>query len=268
MSRRATTFLSIGAAVILLGVLVRAHSSYSNETREIGATFQSEGNNIQDVSHTRTLALQPEAIRLLRRVGGQRFRSKTPPVVVMNGVLTTGSDRQNIQISRYQNASGERVEILLASGTFSWDAAAGARSSTGTWGQTERAVLERLIFDSADQFILAQVRGASYQVVTRNLRPDNAPDNYAGPLWDLVRIDDPEPTEQKRPLSKWRIYYVNSLTGLIDKVVSAQQGERIEADFSGWTDRAGEKSPSTITWTSNGKTLMTFSVTNVSLFAQ
>jgi hypothetical protein len=185
-------------------------------------------------------------------------------------VLATGTERQSIQISRYRDASGERVELNLASGSklLSWDAASGARAAVGTLDLTDRAVLERLIFDSADQFILAQLRGASYQVVTRNLRPDDAPDNYAGPLWDLIRVDDPQTDEQKRPLSKWRIYYVNSITGMIDKVVSQHQGERIEADFSGWTDRAGEKSPSTITWTSHGKTLMTLNVTNVSLVDQ
>jgi hypothetical protein len=287
MSRKATTLglFSIAAAVLLLAVLVHAHGSFSDYRREttgveaafvdspsrnLDARFQNDGILTRDVTNSSNLKRQPQAVRLLRRVGGQRFTVKTPPTLLVTGVLSTGSDRQEIQIARSQDASGERVEVVLAGGSklLSWEAASGARTSVGTLDLTDRAVLERLTFDSADQFILAQLRGASYQVVARNLRPDDAPDNYAGPLWDLIRIDDPEADEQKRPLSKWRIYYVNSITGLIDKVVSQQQGERIEADFTGWTDRAGEKSPSTITWTSQGKALMTLNVTNVSLVAQ
>ena len=285
MSRRATTLglLSIAGAVVLLAALVHAHSSISNE-REIdgtkpsispvssgsGTRVQTERNNVQDARTDRNLALQPEAIRLVRRVGGQRFKSKTPPVVIVNGVLTIGPDRQDIQISRYQNTSGERVELVLSGGTrlLYWDASAGARSSIGTLAPTDRTVLERLIFDSADQFILAQIRGASYQTVIRNLRPDDAPDNYAGPLWDVVRVDDPGSDEQKRPLSRWRLYYLNRTTGLIDKIVSETEGERIEASLSDWKETDGEKFPSTIIWNHGGQRLMTLNVNSISLVAQ
>ena len=280
MSRRATTLglLSIAGAVVLLAVLVHAHSSIPNGIKssvgpvssESGTRVQTERNDVKAARSGRNLALQPEAIKLLRRIGGHRFKLKTPPVVIMDGVLTTGSDRQEIQISRHQNASGERVKLVLASGTksLSWEAAEGARNSKGTLGGTERTILERLIFDSADHFILAQLRGASYQIVIRNLRPDDAPDNYDGPLWDVVRIDDPESDEQKRPLSRWRLYHLNRTTGLIDKIVSDTEGQRIEANLSDWKERDGESFPSTITWTSNGQPLMTLNVTNVSLVAQ
>jgi len=285
MSHRATTVVvsSLVAALLSLAVLVHAHSPFTNNRRDgtktvsvdpasanPGARLQAEVNNAQDVTHARNLGLQPEAIRLLRRVGGQRFKLKTPPAVVMNGVLTTGSDRQTIQFSRSQSASGERVELVLASGTrlVSWDAAAGARISTGTLDSTDRTILERLTFDSADQFILAQIRGASYQVVVRNLRPDDAPDNYAGPLWDVVRINDPEPDGQKRPMSQWRLYYLNRTTGLIDKIVSQSEGQRIEASLSDWKEINGEQFPLTIVWTQRGQPLMTLNVTGVSLVAQ
>lgn len=274
MSRRATTLvlLSVAAALLLLGALVHAHSSLSKKRREVSGTktVSVDPANVQDGANARNLALQPEAVRLLRRVGGQRFKSKTAQAVVMNGVLTTGSDRQDIQISRYQNARGERVELMLANGSklLSWETSAGTRSSIETLGLTDRTILERLIFDSADQFILAQIRGASYQIVVRNLRPDDAPDNYAGPLWDVVRIDDPESDEQKRPLSRWRLYYLNRTTGLIDKIVSETEGQRIEANLSDWKETDGEKFPSTIIWTHGGQPLMTLNVTSVSFVAQ
>ena len=83
-----------------------------------------------------------------------------------------------------------------------------------------------------------------------------------------MRIDDAAVYEQKGSQRKWRLYYLNCTTGLIDKVISESQGRRIEASFSDWKKQGDELSPSTITWTSNGQTLMTFTVTNVSVSAQ
>lgn len=217
-----------------------------------------------------SLALQPEALKLSRRVRAKSFDPEKPRMVVIDGVLATATDRRNVQIVRTQNGSGEHVEVLM-SGTatpLAWDATSGARTSTGTLSAADRALLERFTFDGADQFILAQLRGASYSVVARDVRPDDAPEDYAGPLWDVVRIDDPEPDQQKQPLSRWRLYYVSTLTGLIDKISYDSQGDRIEARLSDWADHNGEKLPSTITWTSHDKPLATFNVTNVSFVAQ
>jgi hypothetical protein len=218
---------------------------------------------------TRNLALQPEAFKLSRRIGGDRFTSTTPASVIMQGVISTATSRQNVQINRYQNEDGERVQVALADtpAPLLWDAASGARTSAGLLDLTNRALLERLTFDSADEFILAQLRGASYYVVARSVRPDDAPDEYSGALWDVVRVDDPELDQQKKPLSAWRLYYINTKTGLIDKVVCDSQGDRVEANFSDWTDRSGEKFPAAITWTSNGRTLMSFNLSNVSFLA-
>jgi len=232
---------------------------------------------LQDIStspvpngpQTRNLALQPEAFKLSRRIGGDRFTSTTPAAVIMQGVLSTPTSRQNVKINRYQGEDGERVEVAVA-GTpalLLWDAVSGARTSAGSLDLPNRALLERLTFDSADEFILAQLRGASYYVVARNVRPDDAPDDYPGALWDVVRVDDPEPDQQKKPLSAWRLYYINTKTGLIDRVVCDSQGARVEANFSDWTDRSGEKLPAAITWTSNGRTLMSFNLTDVSFVA-
>jgi hypothetical protein len=218
---------------------------------------------------TRNLAMQPEAFKLSRRIGGERFRSKTPAALIMQGVLSNGTNRQNVQLSRYQNENGERVEVALegAPSSLSWDATSGARATTGVLDSNNRALLERLTFDSADEFILAQLRGASYYVVARNVRPDDARDDYSGAIWDVVRVDDPELDQQKKPLSAWRLYYINTKTGLIDKVVCDSQGDRVEANFSDWTDRSGEKFPAAITWSRNGRTLMSFTLTNVSFLA-
>lgn len=234
---------------------------------EASSGHQTESNNEVKASNASGLALQPEALKLAKRIGGERFKSRTGPGLIVQGVLKTDGDSQQVTILRRQTDDGEQVEVTLGGGRGSlvWTRESGRqRSGGGSLSPAERVLLERLTFDSIDQFILAQLRGASYSLVMRNLRPDDAGDDYAGPLWDVVRVDDPEADEQKRPLSTWRLYYINRTTGLIEKVISEVLGDRVEAQFSEWTERNGEKSPATITWSRGGQTLMTFNSTNVS----
>lgn len=182
------------------------------------------------------------------------------------GTLTVGTERQLVQTTRTQTDKGEEVEIKIAGaqGSLTWEAGQGALSSGSRATSSNRELIERLVLDSPDQFVLAQLRGASYYTVARNVRPADAGDNYAGQLWDIVRVNDPEPDETKQPQSRWRLYYINTATGLIDKIESEVGGKRIVAELSGWNDQNGEKVPTQIKWTQQGRTLMQYTLANFS----
>ena len=218
-------------------------------------------------SGRRNLSLQPEAFKMARLLG-PRFSPLKRARSMLVGTLTMGSQRRNVETIRTQTDKGEQVEVKIAgsSGSLTWDAGRGAFSSSRRATGSDLELIEKLVLDSPDQFVLAQLRGASYYTVARNVRPVEAgdSDNYTGPLWNIVRVIDPERDEEKRPSSKWRLYYINTATGLIDKVISEINGERIEAGFSAWTEQGGEKFPATITWSRQGQEIMTFRLTNVS----
>ena len=218
----------------------------------------------QRSAHGRTLSLQPEAFNLSRRLG-KRFSPGKRGQSVLVGTLITGSERKVVRINRRQTDEGEQVEINVAGspGALTWDAGQGAQEA-GQRAGNERDLIERLVLDSPDQFVLAQLRGASYQTIGRNVRPEDAGDGYSGPLWNVVRVNDPQRDEQKRALSPWRLYYINTRTGLIDRIVSEIEGERVEAALSGWTEVNGEKVPGEIIWTRQGQTVMQFRLTNFS----
>jgi hypothetical protein len=156
-----------------------------------------------------------------------RFSDQQQTAFAESGTLTVGATSQAVQLVRRQTERGEGVEIALGPGPGSlrWDESEGPQSAGREASDDERRLIERLTFDSPDQFVLAQLRGASYYVVARNVRPEQADENYTGAVWDIFRIDDPDQDERKRPQSRWRLYYINSRTGLVDKVVSEIQGE-------------------------------------------
>lgn len=207
---------------------------------------------------SRNLSLQPEAFKLSRRLG-ERFLSSRRDVTVLGGVLILEEQRQPIQIVRRQGERGETVDIAIGVGSLlSWSESEGSKSATGVLSEQERILIERLALDSVDQFVLAQLRGASYYTIARNVRPPDAieSDAYASPLWNIVRIDDPEMDAQKAPISKWRLYYLNVNSGLIDKVVTDLRGTEIEVNFSEWTKQDKETFPTVITWSRQGTVAM------------
>jgi hypothetical protein len=217
-----------------------------------------------DRLHSR-LARQPEAARLLRRLG-KRFLAPGREVTTLIGALKIGAQHHTARITRSQADDGESLTIGLNGGpaTLTWDGKDGARAGSGAANGQTLALLERIALDSPDQFILAQLRGANYYVVSHIARPSEtgAADDYTGPTWKIVRVSEPENSTLADPRSSWRLYYINTATGLIDKVLSQEQGETITAELSGWTSQDGEQVPTRITWTRNKQVVMELSLNN------
>lgn len=196
---------------------------------------------------------------------GNRFIVAGKERSILLGTLTVGTQRSEVSIIRTQEDDGEKVEIALGAGSASltWNGTDGAKSGGRLAGGVERSVIERLALDSPDQFVLAQLRGASYYTIARAAGPSGAEENYNGPLWDVVRVGEPEQATLNAPLSKWRVFHINTSTGLIDRIISQEQGEIVVAEISAWADQGGEKVPMHIAWSSGGKALMELSLSNV-----
>ncbi|HIK12994.1 MAG TPA: hypothetical protein IGS52_22500 [Oscillatoriaceae cyanobacterium M33_DOE_052] len=257
-----------------IAVLVLPAQSYGqNAPVNTGSVTQSVESNQQQGNpqsanrfHNR-LSLQPVADRMRRRLG-QRFQSPGREVSVMLGTLTIGTERHTVRIIRKQDLDSEQVDILLSGGgqpPLSWNSKEGAKVAGNAAAGSHRSLIERLVLDSPDQFILAQIRGAAYRIIARNVRPAEAgdSDDYTGPIWDLVRIGEPGDSDHKQPQSQWRIYYINVSTGLIEKVVSEEQGETIVAELSGWASQDGEMVPTRIVWSRNNQVIMELSLNNI-----
>lgn len=214
----------------------------------------------------RKLAMQPEANRFRRRLG-QRFLRPGREISVLSGTLSVGVKNYLVRIMRRQDDDDERLTISLNGGesAFTWTGRDGVRTNESTLAEDWRIVIERLALDSADQFILAQLRGASYQTVAQQARPAEAGgvSEYKGPIWDVVRIGEPPQPGHNLPLSRWRLYHINAGTGLIDKIVSEEKGQTITAEISGWANQNGETLPSRIIWKQDGQVVMGLSLNNI-----
>ena len=215
------------------------------------------------ISGPRNLSLQPEALRVSRRLG-KRFGPSARGASVIAGTLTSASGAQALTITRQQTQTGEAVELVLPDKRLTWTDREGTKTTSRLPSVAERLLVERLTLDSPDQFVLAQLRGASYFTIARNVRPAEAQDGYSGPLWNLVRVDEPQREESLRPQSTWRIYYLNVATGLPDRVSYELDGVEISVEFLEWSEEQGEKTPAYVKWASNGQPIMEYRAARVS----
>jgi hypothetical protein len=263
--------LAMGAVVIALAVMLVARASIHRAPSGVSPATKVTGLYQQAVAPgtsrlTARLSHQPEADKL-RRVLGQRFLAPGREMTVLIGMLTVGTNVSQITITRTQRADGEQLQIVAGamSPNMTWSPGDGPRVDGLAAAGSERAIIERLALDSPDEFVLAQLRGASYYTVARNVLPKSAggSDDYAGPTWDVVRVGEPDSVDPTATLSKARTFHINTSTGFIDRCFSQEQGVTIVAEISGWVDRLGEKVPTHITWNKNGQVVMELSLNSV-----
>lgn len=281
--RRSADHLAVGSrarmslfipAVVIGSVLVTVGVRAYNRAPLIGsktvrltstAPFVQKGGKSGKDLHAR-LSLQPEIDRFRRRLG-LRFTAPGRERSTLVGRLTIGAQQYQVRISRTQDVDGEQVEIALNGGpSLIWNDKEGAKSGGRDATGLERSLIERLALDSPDQFIMAQLRGASYYTIDRFVQPADVKDaeSYDGPVWDLVRVGEPEGAAQNRSQSPWRLYYLNSATGLLDRVISQEQGATVAAEFTQWVFQGGEKLPTRIAWTRNELPVMELVINGVS----
>lgn len=210
----------------------------------------------------RNLSLQPEAFKFSRRVG-QRFHTAAREVSTLTAMLTLGSERHNLLITRRQERLGESLTIILQGRELRWDHERGPRDAGADIEPDMHSLLERIALDSPDQFVLAQLRGASYQTIMHGVRPEEAggAEDYMGPLYDIVRVA--EPIRQDGTV-RWRLFHINSQSGLIEKIISEEDGTRVEVDITEWREHQGEKFPTRLRWRRGGEPLMELTITNTS----
>jgi len=209
------------------------------------------------------LSVEPEVNRMRHRLG-KRFLSEGNMTTELIGSLTIGTQQQPILMIRGFNENGETVEIAQSGRTpnLTWSDNKGAvANGVQATGET-RDLIERLVLDTPDQFVLAKLRGTAYQIIARNVRPAEvgSDSNYNGPLWNLVEVDERQRSPDKMPISSWRQYYVNVSTGLIDRILSQENGQIITAEVTGWTQQGSEIFPAKIIWSQKKQILMELSV--------
>lgn len=217
------------------------------------------------------LSFQPQADRFRRRMG-QRFLKQGSEEATLTGTLTINGSNHQVRVFRQRGDDGESVSIALdgQAASLTWNGAEGAKSASLPASGEMRAMIERIALDSPDQFVLAQLRGASYRTLAQRVVPNGAAEveDYTGPAWDVVRVGEPDTTGEAKPQSAWRLYYLNSDTGLIERIASEENGESVVAEIAEWVEQGGELFPTRIVWLVGGQKAMELALDSVAFVAR
>jgi hypothetical protein len=261
--RRLALVACLLAGGVGMAAAVRAYNNSTERGVTAGKPVSVASPRGQQVGQRRAryydrLALQPAADRIRRRLG-RRFQESGREISESAGDLTIGAERHSIVIIRSRDDDGERVAIGLDGGppNYAWNANDGAQTQGKSATGIERSLIERVVLDSPEQFVLAQLRGSAYYTAARSVRPAEAGDSedYQGPIWDVIQITEANDRPNK-PESASRLFYINNATGLIDRTLSRDQSGAIAAKFADWVNLNGEMLPLRTTWTLDRQVIM------------
>jgi hypothetical protein len=255
-----------------LGLVARAYSRRSVPpitrvfTPPLPVSSEAPQSEPSWITYYSRLSAEPTADRM-RSVLGNRFSSPAKQISYISGILLLNSQPHPIRMVRSQEEEGEIVDLSLDNGAalLTWNQRDGATSTSGALSGDLKRVVERIVLNGPDQFILAQLRGAGYYTVATDVVPEEALNtgNYRGAAWDAVRVQEPDSADGRAPESRWRMYYINTGSGLIERIISGEQGDPVMAELLDWTKRDGDLVPGRIRWSRNKQVFMELAISGV-----
>lgn len=207
--------------------------------------------------------LDRHVIRALDALGN-RFESPAQGRSVMTATFTRSKgEPRTAQLTIIRELPDKlRIEETASQRTIGHD---GSRpwSRAGSPSAEDLRLIETIVRDSVEHFIAGQARGdATFHLGDMFRADDGSNQNYEGPFHDILRVDDafetPEGTKTRPTL-----FYLNSRTGLLEKIVYDREEEKIEVEFGAWLTIASQKTPGRIVWKENGSVTNQLVITQV-----
>lgn len=187
---------------------------------------------------------------------GDRFESPGRARCILAGTLTrrTGATRVSTPVVvvrefpdklRFEEQTLSGIRVLGHDGTRSW----GSRGLS----EEDAILVEELARDSLERFITSQAMGEATLHLGDMFRMDDGTEaTYAGPFYDILRVDDNFAESASRPT----LYYLNSRTGLPERIVYQRNAGgtavKVEVEFSEWITVTGQKLPRSTVWKEDG----------------
>ena len=207
--------------------------------------------------------LDRHVIRALDALGN-RFESPAQGRSIMTATFmrSKGEPRQFTIIRELPDKLRIEETVLTTQRTIGHD---GNRpwARTGSLSEEDLRLIETLVRDSVEHFIAGQARGdATFHLGDMFRADDGSNQNYEGPFHDILRVDDAFETlegTKTRPT----LFYLNSRTGLLEKIAYEREEGKIEVEFREWITIANQKTPGRITWKENGSVTNQLVITQV-----
>lgn len=220
-----------------------------------------------DVNYVRRARLQPR-FRHLLDVVGDRLEKPGNERLVMIGTLRRQDDSRPMPFRLFlEQPRRMRLEEQRAqAGVTSFNGRSGWALGESL-SDADRDMIETLIYDSADNFLLGQTQGLATRALGSRFRLDDGTDaNYDGPFYDIYQVMDHVGTgSDVRQQSK--LFYFNSDTQLLERVRYQIQRDgaavNVEIQITDWKRLNKQRVPSVITRLEDSKAVLTITISSV-----
>lgn len=256
--------LVVGLVVVVFAATKRSTTSGPLLQRESLATSTNTRSN-----YVRRSILQPRLSWALTQLGDRLERpgkERTAAVATIR-YETDQAPRPVVLVSEFP----DRLRISLTNAgserTLIFDRDRSHVPSQLT--ENEEALLETLVYDSAEHFFSTQAQRQATRFIGSRIRMDDGSNpDYRGPYYDVYQLHDSikiGPTEQVRS----KFYYFNSDTLLLERVLyqtTTQSGStNVEVLLSEWRNVNDQRVPHRIERIENGQSRFVFSLSSLNI---
>jgi hypothetical protein len=197
---------------------------------------------------------------------GDRLQQPGKERVTMTGVLRGAEEPQPIPFTLISELPG-RLRLTMQRGisqrSLIFDGQR-ATSNDGTIDQKDLAILEMLIYDTADRFFLGQMEETSPRFLGAHFRADDGSTaDYQGPFYDIYQVTESvksDPTTRRQA----KLYCFNSETQLLERVRyrHTRNGSPVEVEIQidDWRSTQAQQIPRRITRLENNSPVVTLTI--------
>jgi len=149
---------------------------------------------------------------------------------------------------------------------LTFDSTTPGRAGNGL-DQTDRDIIETLVYDTAEHFFLTQASGSATRLLGLRFRTDDGTTpNYSGPYYDLYEVSDLV-SSKSEPQIQSKYYSLNSTTLLPERVqyqvLRNGSSVQVEIRLSEWQEIAGQNIARRIVRLENNQPTINLAITSV-----
>ena len=264
MSIRRNHHVWLALTVIVIGI-----TAYGFSSRRLSQTPQNRvgAKALRNDQFVRMSSLEPRLRPALQALGDRIQKPGKERMILMGTMQIANGETTPIALNlQFPDRLRLEEQGIGPRRLLTFDSSTPGRAGNSL-DQTDRDIIETLVYDTAEHFFLTQANGSATRLLGLRFRADDgtAP-NYSGPYYDLYEVSDLVSTKSE-PQVQSKYYSINSTTLLPERVQYQVQRNgspvQVEIRLSEWQETVGQILARRIVRLENNQPAITLTITSV-----
>jgi hypothetical protein len=262
--------LALTTAVLAVASIRKLRGPGATPTKARSGQNRIATPSLNDHSYVRFAQL-PAPLRWHLKQFGDRITAPGKERITITGMIKRAGDSRFLPIHLTLEFP-DRVRLTVQDGIQQRTIAFNGQTATGVGDaltNSERDIIESLVYDTEEHFLLSQTQGAGTRVLGQRFRADDGTTpNYTGPYYDLYEVTD-QVNSGSGPRIQRKTFYFDSTSLLLAKVryQLLRDGATVdvETQISEWQKREGQQIARRILRLENNQPVLTLTINAVAI---